>query len=146
MEHVGHVHVGGRDEHVDTEALGTLQCLAGPVDVAGHDAREGRDDRPAHRVGDLADGLELAVGGDREPGLDDVDVQAGQLLRDLDFFGPSERDAGRLLAVAERRVEDADVIGYAGYLGYTTLLRHLAPPSSPTPARASSAEGPSRPP
>jgi hypothetical protein len=53
--------------------------------------------------------------GDREAGLDDVDVQARELARDLDLLGGVERDAGRLLAVAQGGVEDADV-GHAGFL------------------------------
>ena len=41
-------------------------------------------------------------------------LEPGELLRDLDLLGPRERDAGRLLAVAQRRVEDPYLIG-AGY-------------------------------
>ena len=63
---------------------------------------------PLHAGRDLADRVELAVGGDREAGLEDVDVQPGELLGDLDLLGPRERDPGGLLAVAQGGVEDPD--------------------------------------
>ena len=63
---------------------------------------------PAHRLGDRLDRLEVAVGRDREAGLDDVDPEAGELLGDLELLGDVERDAGRLLAVSQGRVEDLD--------------------------------------
>ena len=46
---------------------------------------------------------------DREPGLDDVDPEARELLGDLELLADVERDAGRLLAVPQGRVEDLDV-------------------------------------
>ena len=52
------------------------------------------------------DGLEVAGRGDREAGLDDVDAEARELVGDLELLGRVQRDAGRLLAVAQRRVED----------------------------------------
>ena len=58
--------------------------------------------------GDFADGLEIAGRGDREAGLDDIDAQIDQGLSDLHFLGEVHARAGRLLAVAERGVEDAD--------------------------------------
>ena len=64
------------------------------------------DDRAAHRLGDRLDGLEVAVTRDREAGLDDVDPEAGELLGDLELLADVERDARRLLAVSQRRVED----------------------------------------
>ena len=45
--------------------------------------------------------LEVAVGGDREPGLDHVDLHLGQQLRDPDLLVERHRRAGRLLAVAQ---------------------------------------------
>ena len=46
------------------------------------------------------------VAGDREPGLDDVDAEPRELLGDLELLAARERDAGRLLAVAQGGVED----------------------------------------
>ena len=40
--------------------------------------------------------VELAVARDREPSIDNVDLEPGEMLGDLDLLGLSERDAGRL--------------------------------------------------
>ena len=44
--------------------------------------------------------------GDREARLDDVDAEPRELVRDLELLLPVQRDPRRLLAVAQRRVED----------------------------------------
>ena len=63
--------------------------------------------------------LEVALAGNREAGLDHVDAEARELLGDLELLGDVERDAGRLLAVAQRRVEDQYSVG--------VLHRHAMP-------------------
>ena len=68
-------------------------------------------DRALDLAGDRLHGLEVAGRGDREAGLDDVDAQARELLGDLELLGRVERDARRLLAVAQRRVEDQYSVG-----------------------------------
>src|SRR6202030_185433 len=50
--------------------------------------------------------LEVARGRDREARLDDVHAEPRELLGDLELLGRVERDAGRLLAVAQRRIQD----------------------------------------
>ena len=45
-----------------------------------------------------------------KPGLDDVHAQSRELVRDLELLLHVQRDAGRLLAVAQRRVEDVHAI------------------------------------
>ena len=114
LELVLDVDVRGRDEGVDARALGVLDRLVGGVDVRHVRARQARDDRALDRARDRLHGLEVARRGDREPGLDDVDAQAGELLRDLELLAGVERDAGRLLAVAQRRVEDQYSVGVLG--------------------------------
>ena len=52
-------------------------------------------------------GVEVAVGRDREPRLDDVDAEAIELARQAQLLARGHAEAGRLLAVAQRRVEDA---------------------------------------
>ena len=93
---------------------------------------------PLHAGRDLADRLELALARDGEARLEDVDAQTGELLRDLDLLGAGERDPGRLLAVAERGVEDP----YVRRGRWRSVIR--GPPSRRTPTRASSdaARGP----
>ena len=84
--------------------------LPGAVDVAGVGAGEAGDDGALDLAGDRLDGLEVARRGDREAGLDDVDAQPRELVGDLELLGRVERDARRLLAVAQRRVEDQDSV------------------------------------
>ncbi len=57
----------------------------------------------------IADGLEVAGRGDRKAGLDHVDAQVDQRLGHFQLLGQVHAGAGRLLAVAERGVEDDDV-------------------------------------
>ena len=78
----------------------------------GHAAGETGDDRAAHLGGDLLDRVEIAVADDRETGLDDIDVEAGQLAGDLHFFAEVHGRAGALFAVAQGGVEDDDFVGH----------------------------------
>jgi hypothetical protein len=73
-------------------------------------AREAADDGALHVPRDRLDGLEVAGRGDREAGLDHIDAEARELLRDLDLLLRVQRDARRLLAVAQRRIEDVDPV------------------------------------
>ena len=57
-----------------------------------------------------SDRLEIAVGGDREAGLDDVDAHLVEEFGDLHLLGERHRRAGRLLAVAQGGVENDDAV------------------------------------
>jgi hypothetical protein len=83
-------------------------------------------------AGDRLDGLEVAGRGDREPGLDHVHAEASELLRDLDLLLRVQGDAGRLLAVPQRRVEDVDPVLLWDRTGYAVNLAHHLPPSPKT--------------
>src|SRR3546814_9891217 len=76
------------------------------VDVApggaGEASHAGRLHLGRHRL----HGLEVAFGGDREAGLDDVDAHLLEDLGDLQLFLEVHGAARRLLAVAQRGVED----------------------------------------
>src|SRR5581483_914743 len=63
------------------------------------------------RVGDASYGLEVARRGGGEAGLDDVHAEALELARDRELLLDVHRASGRLLAVAQGGVEDADVVG-----------------------------------
>ena len=63
---------------------------------------------PANGAGDLLDGFEIAGRGDRKAGFDDVDAQIDQRLGDFQLLGNVHAGAGRLLAVAQRGVENAN--------------------------------------
>ena len=96
----------GGQKDVNPRRLGMLQCFPGPVDVGLVTAGQAADHRPANRLGDLPHRFEIAGRGDRKAGFDDVDPQVGQRLGDLQFFVQVHAGAGRLLAVAQRGVED----------------------------------------
>ena len=91
--------------------------LPGPVDVGRIGARQSGDHGAFDLPGDRLHGLEVARRGDREAGLDDVHAQARELLGDLELLRRVQRDAGRLLAVAQRGVEDEDAVWLGGHVG-----------------------------
>ncbi len=67
---------------------------------------------PRTSRGDGADGFEIAVRGDGEAGLEDVDAEAGELVRHAELFAGVHGAAGALLAVAEGGVEEDDPAGF----------------------------------
>ncbi len=101
-----YVQVAGADEGVDARPLRPLHSLPGTHDVLLVDAGEACDPRPPHLRSDTAHRLEVSLGGDREPGLYYVYLQAGKLAGYLYLLFYRQGDAWRLLAVAEGGVED----------------------------------------
>ncbi len=93
---------------------GVAHRLAAAIDVleagAGQPGHGGALDPP----GDLAHRLEIAFGGDREAGLDDVDAHLVEQLGDLELLFQGHGGAGRLLAIAQRGVEDEDPVAAGG--------------------------------
>ena len=127
----------GGDEGVDARALGDADRLAGAGDVARDGAGEAGDGHVgAGATGDFLHRLEIALTGDREAGLDDVDAHLLQQFGDLELLLEGHRGAGALLAVAQRGVEDDDAVlagvGCGG--GHGSLL-----PSGGRPGPISSA-------
>ena len=55
-------------------------------------------------------GVEIALGGDRKAGLDDVDAHLVEQLGDLELLLVRHGGAGALLAVAQGGVEDVDAV------------------------------------
>ena len=104
----------GGDEGVDARPPGVLHRLAGPVDVLLAGARQPAHHRALDALGDLGDGLEVALRGDREAGLDDVDAHLVEEVGDLQLLLEGHGGAGALLAVAQRRVEDEDAVVVGG--------------------------------
>ena len=91
-------------------SLGVLERLPRAVDVLRRCSGPARRPaRPATALAICADRLEVARRGDREAGLDHVDAQVDQRVGDLQLLVQVHAGAGRLLAVAERGVEDCDV-------------------------------------
>ena len=77
---------------------------------SGTHAGQAADDRALHFLGDAAHRLEVARRGDRESGLDHVHSQPRELPGDVELLLDVQGRARRLLAVAQRRIED-DVPG-----------------------------------
>ena len=113
LDLVLHVHRAGADERVDARHLGDLHGVPADPDVLLDGPRQTGDARALDLGRDRLDRLEVVGRGDREPGLDDVHAQLGQLVRDLELLGPVQGSARRLFAVAQCRVEDPDVPGTA---------------------------------
>src|SRR5436305_10876494 len=98
--------VRGGDERVDPGPAGVPDRAPGGIDVGYVGASQPGDHGALHLARDLLHGLEITRRGDGEAGLDHVDAKPSQLLRDLQLLLGVEGDAGRLLAVAQRGVED----------------------------------------
>lgn len=67
--------------------------------------------------GDHLHGLEVVFRRRREPGLDYVHAELGQLSSNVELLFGGEGGAGGLLAVAEGGVEDADIVGVGDAIG-----------------------------
>src|SRR5208282_40022 len=109
------MNVTGCQKNVDARARGSLQSLPGAVHVAGTSASQASDDGTPHRGGDALYGFEVAIGGDREPGLDHVHAEAVELLGQSQLFLNIHAAARRLLAVTKRGVEDGDARPIHGF-------------------------------
>ena len=96
----------GRDEGVDALALRRPEGFGGAVDIAMAGPSQAADRRSGDQLGYFVDRREVAVRGDRETGLDDVDAHAFEHLGDTQLLFQVHRRAGRLLAVTQRRIEN----------------------------------------
>jgi hypothetical protein len=72
--------VGGGEDDVDAVAGGGLDGAGGGLDVFAFTAGERGDAGPADLAGDRSDGREVAVGGDGESGLEDIDAKGRDLV------------------------------------------------------------------
>ena len=123
LGHLVHGQVGdgavlrrGADEGVDARGPGVFHRLPAAVDILEVGARQPADRGLLRQFGDLGDGGEIAVGRDGKSRLDDVDAHVVEQRGDLQLFLVAHGRAGRLLAVAQRRVEDQDAIGVDGHV------------------------------
>ena len=78
------------------------------LEVGGHRAREAPDLGVQAGLRDQLDRAPVVVGDAREAGLDPVDPELVEQPRDLELLLRVEHDADGLLAVAQRRVVEAD--------------------------------------
>ena len=104
-------------------------------------AGEPADDGVLGALGDLVDGGEIAVGGDRKSGLDDVDAHVVEQFGDFELFLMRHGGAGALLAVAQGGVENDDTVllgrraSAFGLTGWTGRGHGLSPFRSRLPLR-----------
>ena len=93
---------------------GRLACfrLGGALHIERAAAGQRGHLRPGELAADRVDGFEIAFGGDREAGFQDVHAQLHQLPGHAQFFRYGHAAAGRLLAIAQRRVEDVYAIAH----------------------------------
>ena len=111
---VAHVRGGHADAGVDAGTLRELQRIGRRVDVLVHGAgQRAHHGRVAGQLGDAAHRLEVAGTGDGKAGLDDIDVQAKKLAGDDELLLRVHGSARRLLAVAQRGIEDVDLACHA---------------------------------
>ena len=114
---------------MDAPARSRADRFAGAVDVLVRRAGEPADDRALAALGDLVDGEEIALRGDGESGLDDIDAQVVEHFGDLKLLLMGHGRAGRLLAVAQGGVENDDAVlfGLSGRGHGKVLLLILRP-------------------
>ena len=97
---------------MDAGAGGGFDTAGGGFDVFALAAGERGDDGGVRRrtdlAGDEADGFGVALGGDGEACLQDIDTEGGDLVGQAQLLAAMHGASGRLLAVAEGGVEEVD--------------------------------------
>ena len=116
LELVGEVDRAGGDEGVDAGAFGVRQGLGGALDIERAAAREGGHLGPRELAADGVDGFEIAFAGDWEAGFQDVHAELDQLAGHGQLFRNGHAAAGRLLAIAQSRVENVYSIAHKGII------------------------------
>ncbi|KAG1647709.1 hypothetical protein GQR58_030387 [Nymphon striatum] len=90
------------------------------------------------QFGDFGDGVEVALGGDGEAGFDDIDAHFIQHLCDFQLFVVGHCCAGGLLAIAQGRVKDQNLIGHFGISLISLVVSWRVQPSERSRRRARS--------
>ena len=129
--------LAGSNEGMDARLPCVAHGLPGGVNVPLVAPREAADDGHMailadgcvpHLDGDGSHGIKVVRRGRREARLDDVDAEAGELARDDELLRAGHGGPRGLLPVAERGVEDANVVGVVDrsgtYSGRRGAARH----------------------
>ena len=89
-----------------------FERLPGTVDVLFQTAGQAANHGPiAELAGDLANGLEVPRRSDGKTGLNHIDAEIDERPGNFQLFGRVHAAAGRLLSVAQRRVENRNFFG-----------------------------------
>ena len=102
---------GGTSKWSGDELDEILEGIGGSVDVVGMGSGEAGDDRPRHLRGDARHRLVVTGGRSGKAGLDYVYLETGELMSYRYLVVRGKCDAGRLLAIAQCRVEDDQFVG-----------------------------------
>ena len=127
---VFHVQIAGGDKDVEAWRFGVFKCLPRGVDIGLLRAIERSDRAAAHMLGDEANALDLARGGDRKASLDDVHAEALKLARNLQLLLGVQADPRRLLTVTQGGIKNLDVVAAirsAHRAPFRSVVRHRAP-------------------
>src|ERR1700719_4891188 len=115
-------------------AVGRPDRLAATVDILLAGAGKAAHDGALGALCYFVDGKEIALGRDREAGLDDVDTHVVEKLGDLKLLLVGHGGARRLLAVAQGGVEDDDAVllgpwlrGHGNCSFFTKMAAGIAP-------------------
>ena len=106
---------------MDTRARRVLHGGPAAINVACFGARQPADHAGLAALGDLGNGGEVSFGGNRKARLDDINAHFFEQLGNIELFLMGHRRAGRLLAIAQRRVKDQN----AALLGGISIGRRL---------------------
>ena len=131
------MNIGGRDESMNARLLGALDRFQSAVDIALLGARQADDARPANLLADPAHRFEIAVRRGGKAGFDHVDAEFLQLARDHDFLLHGHARARRLLAVAQRGIENLyDIILCSSHVHFSvsSIVIRWPDPEMKTPA------------
>ena len=111
----GPVHGRGADEGMDARGFRVAHRLPAAVDILEARARQPTDRGIARLLGDLGDSGKIPFRGDGKARFDDIDAHLVEQPRDLQLFIMAHRGTRRLLAVAQRGVENQDAVFVGGH-------------------------------
>ena len=112
------MNVAGGDEGVNARAAGVRQRLGGAFHIERAAARQGRHLRPGKLAADGLHRFEIAFRGDGEAGFQDVHAEFHQFAGHAQLFRDGHAAARRLLAVAQRGVEDVYAVAHRITVGH----------------------------
>src|SRR5712692_9607681 len=123
------VQVRSGEENVEARASRGLERLERGVNVLRLRPGERRDLARANLAGDGANRLQVAARCDREARFDHIHAELLELPRQAQLFRHVHREARRLLAVTQRRIEDPDSVHASAPYLETVQLNASGEPS-----------------
>ena len=100
---------------MDARAFRNPQGFPRALNVGPAGARQAGDDRSPYRRRNRLNRLEVAIGGNGEPGLDHVDAETVELVSQAQLFLLVHAAARRLFTVAKSRVKYRNACAIRGH-------------------------------